>query len=178
MSEDFPSRVKKARYHLRKYLRDALKENKKAYLKYDKLIIEEELYEYDSTLEDIVLIRKEEGGRRPIHRATSHINNLKPNSTNPGLHDLNLDLACWNIEGLLKYESSVQFKELIKEFVIFGFCETWSKCTSEFDAFINGYKCFNKIRKKRFKKGRNSGGVAVFVKYALIEGGFCRKSFQ
>ena len=54
VSEDFPSRVMKARYHLRKYLRDALK----AYLKYDKLIIEEEVYEYDSTLEDIVLIRK------------------------------------------------------------------------------------------------------------------------
>ena len=45
-----------ARYHLRKYLPDALKKNKKAYLKYDKLIIEEEVYEYDSTLEDIVFI--------------------------------------------------------------------------------------------------------------------------
>ena len=48
VSEDFPGRVMKARNYLRKFLRDALKNNKKAYLKYDKLIIEGEAYEYDS----------------------------------------------------------------------------------------------------------------------------------
>ena len=48
----------KARNNLRKFLRDALKNNKKACLKYDKLIIEGEAYEYDSTLEDIVAVGK------------------------------------------------------------------------------------------------------------------------
>ena len=58
VSEDFPSRVIKVRYHLRKFLRDALKANKNAYLKYDKLVIEGEIYEYDSTTADIVSVRK------------------------------------------------------------------------------------------------------------------------
>ena len=58
VSEDFPGRVMKARNYLRKFLRDALKNNKKAYLNYDKLIIEGEAYEYDSTLEDIVAVGK------------------------------------------------------------------------------------------------------------------------
>ena len=57
-SEDFPGRVMKARNNLRKFLRDALQNNKKACLKYDKLIIEGEAYEYDSTLEDIVAVGK------------------------------------------------------------------------------------------------------------------------
>ena len=48
----------KVRYHLRKFLRDALKANKNAYLKYDKLVIEGEIYEYDPTTADIVSVRK------------------------------------------------------------------------------------------------------------------------
>ena len=89
-----------------------------------------------------------------------------------------MTIGFWNIEGLLKYESSAVFKDYIKKFDIFGFCETWSKCISEFDSFINGYKSFNKVRKKRYRKGRPSGGVTVFVKYNLIEGGLVERVFS
>ena len=74
------------------------------------------------------------------------------NAGNSGLKYFILKIACWNIEGLLKYDSSPEFKDCVKTFDSFGFCETWSNCLSEFDSFIYGYKCFNKIGKKRFKK--------------------------
>lgn len=52
ISEDFPSDVMKVRKELRRFLRDALKGIQKAFLKYDKLVIESDTYEYDSDLED------------------------------------------------------------------------------------------------------------------------------
>lgn len=55
--EDFPSRVMKARNDLRRFLRDTLKNKKEAYLKYDKLIINGEIYEYDETSEYIVQVQ-------------------------------------------------------------------------------------------------------------------------
>ena len=57
--EDFPSRVMKARNDLRGFLRNALKDKKEAYLKYDKLIIDGETFEYDETSEDIVQVQTE-----------------------------------------------------------------------------------------------------------------------
>ena len=56
--EDFPNRVMKARNDLRKFLKSAVKEEKNAYLRYDKLVIDGELYEYDSEAGDIVQIDK------------------------------------------------------------------------------------------------------------------------
>ena len=56
--EDFPNRVMKARNDLRKFLKSAVKEEKNAYLRYDKLVIDGELYEYDSETGDIVQIDK------------------------------------------------------------------------------------------------------------------------
>ncbi|MEW8544972.1 MAG: hypothetical protein AB2693_15715 [Candidatus Thiodiazotropha sp.] len=56
--EDFPSRVMKARNDLRKFLRDALANGSKAFLRYDKLVIEGDVYEYDAATEDIILIDK------------------------------------------------------------------------------------------------------------------------
>ena len=38
-----------------------------------------------------------------------------------------------------------------------------------FDTFVDGYTCFNKLRKKCYERGRASGGVTVFVKLNLIE---------
>ena len=53
--EDYPSRVMKARNNLRKFLKDALKDNKRAFLIYDKLIIEGDAYIYDQEAIDILL---------------------------------------------------------------------------------------------------------------------------
>ena len=53
--EDYPSRVMKARNNLRKFLKDALKDNKRAFLRYDKLVIEGDAYIYDQDTDDILL---------------------------------------------------------------------------------------------------------------------------
>ena len=58
MCEDFPNRVMTARNDLRKFLGSAIADKKNAYLRYDKLVIENEVYEYDSTAEDIVQVDK------------------------------------------------------------------------------------------------------------------------
>ena len=56
--EDYPTRVMKTRNNLRKFLKDALKDNKRAFLRYDKLIIEGDAYVYDPKTENILLTRK------------------------------------------------------------------------------------------------------------------------
>ena len=47
VSEDFPERVRKVRASLVKFLNQALKAGKDAYLRYDKLIVNGYAYEYD-----------------------------------------------------------------------------------------------------------------------------------
>ena len=58
MCEDFPGRVMKARNDLRKFLKNAVADGKHAYLKYDKLIINDQVFEYDNETGDIVQIDK------------------------------------------------------------------------------------------------------------------------
>ena len=58
VSEDFPSRVMKSRNDLRPFLRDALKSGKKAFIKYDKLVIEKDAFMYDENTENIKLCSK------------------------------------------------------------------------------------------------------------------------
>ena len=91
---------------------------------------------------------------------------------------INLNLDCWNIEGLSKYESSVDLINFVKCFDIFGFCETWGQNANQFDSFVTGFQAYSSIRKKRFRRGRPSGGVSVFVKYNLIEKGFVKRIFN
>ena len=88
---------------------------------------------------------------------------------------LNLKLGCWNIEGLSKYESSVELTNFVTSFDIFGFCEAWGQNVNQFDTFVSVFETFSVIRKKRFKKGRPSGGVTVFVNYNLIEKGLVKR---
>ena len=56
--EDFPSRVMKARNDLRKFLKNAVADGKHAYLKYDKLVINDKVFEYDNEIGDITHIDK------------------------------------------------------------------------------------------------------------------------
>ena len=55
---------------------------------------------------------------------------------------LNLHLGCWNIEGLSKYESSVELADFVKGFNIFHFCETWGQNVSQFDTFVGCFQAF------------------------------------
>lgn len=47
VSEDFPERVRKVRALLVKFLNQALQSGKNAYLRYDKLVVNGHVYEYD-----------------------------------------------------------------------------------------------------------------------------------
>ena len=58
MCEDFPSRVMKARNDLGKFLRNAAADGKHAYLNYDKLVINDQVFEYDNEIGDIAQIDK------------------------------------------------------------------------------------------------------------------------
>lgn len=82
-----------------------------------------------------------------------------------------MNIGSWNIEGLIKYEQNGEFKEYLKRFDIFSLCETWGKNLSDFENFLEGYTAFTKVRKKRFLRGRYSGGVTVFVKNKLMQQG-------
>ena len=58
MCEDFPSRVMKARNDLRIFLKIAVADGKLAYLKYYKLVINDQVFEYDNETGDIAQIDK------------------------------------------------------------------------------------------------------------------------
>ena len=66
---------------------------------------------------------------------------------------INLNLGCWNIEGLSKYESSVDLINFVKCFDIFGFCETWGQNANQFDNFVTGFQAYSSIRKKNVLEG-------------------------
>ena len=124
--------------------------------------------EYDNVTGDIAQIDKYVNDQRLYRPRVTQ----KENCTGVmNEYILNLHLGCWNIEGLSKYESSVELADFVKGIDIFGFCETWGQNVSQFDTFVDGFQPFSVVRKKRYRKGRPSGGVTVFVKYNLIEKG-------
>ena len=53
VSEDFPSRVSKARYNLRPFLKRELQDNNRAYIRNDKLVINGDIFEYDADNKDL-----------------------------------------------------------------------------------------------------------------------------
>ncbi|MEW8548715.1 MAG: hypothetical protein AB2693_34875 [Candidatus Thiodiazotropha sp.] len=56
VGEDFPARVRNVRKKLLPFLRKCISERKNAYLKYDKLVIDNNIYEYDSENKVPVLV--------------------------------------------------------------------------------------------------------------------------
>ena len=59
--------------------------------------------------------------------------------------------------------------------IFFGFCERWGQNVSQFCTFVDDFQAFSLVRKKRYRKGRPSGDVTVFVKYILIEKGLVKR---
>ena len=71
----------KTRNDFRDFLRNALKDKKQAYLKYDELIIDGEIFECDDTSEDIVQVQTQIYGHgRSLENAIS--NDLGQNPIN------------------------------------------------------------------------------------------------
>ena len=90
----------------------------------------------------------------------------------------NLKISSWNIHGIFnriegfRYNKthSPHFWDIIGNSKIFGLIETHHMATEIDQIQINGYKCFNVCRKKRGNRGRNSGGIAVYVCNSIIKG--------
>ena len=89
-----------------------------------------------------------------------------------------LQITSWNIHGIFnriegfRYNktNSPHFWDIIGNSRIFGLIETHHLATEIDQIQINGYKCFNVCRKKRGNRGRNSGGIAVYICNTLIKG--------
>ena len=82
-----------------------------------------------------------------------------------------LKIAAWNVHGIFsriegfRYNKlqSPYFWDVIGKARIFGLIETHHLSTEIDQIQIDGYKCFNVCRKKKSNRGRNSGGIAVYV---------------
>ena len=58
VGEDFPVRVRNERKKLVPFLKKCLSEKKNAYIKYDKLVIDDDIYVYDDMKNVPVLVAK------------------------------------------------------------------------------------------------------------------------
>ena len=89
-----------------------------------------------------------------------------------------LEITSWNIHGIFnrlggfRYckTRSPHFWDIIGNAKIFSLLETWH-LASEIDKIqIAGYKCYNVCRKKKGNRGRNSGGIAVYICNTIVPG--------
>ena len=93
-------------------------------------------------------------------------------------HMSDLPITCWNIHGIFnriegfRYNKldSPYFWNLIGKAKIFGLIETHHLATEIDQIQIDGFKCFNVCRKKKSNRGRNSGGIAVYVCNTILQG--------
>ena len=60
--------------------------------------------------------------------------------------------------------------DLLSKYDIVGICETWLGCESEYTDLLEKFYCYNTVNPKGNRRGRNSGGISVFVKYNLKKG--------
>ena len=89
-----------------------------------------------------------------------------------------LHITCWNVHGIFtriegfRYNklNSPCFWNMIGKATIFGLIENHHLATEIDQIQIDGFKCFNVCRKIKGNRGRNSGGIAVYVCNTIIEG--------
>ena len=89
-----------------------------------------------------------------------------------------LAITSWNIHGIFsriegfRYSKlqSPYFWSMIGKAKIFGLIETHHLATEIDQIQIDGYKCFNVCRKKKSNRGRNSGGIAVYICNTILQG--------
>ena len=93
-------------------------------------------------------------------------------------HMSNLAISSWNIHGIFsriegfRYNKlqSPYFWDMIGNAKIFGLIESHHTATEIDQIQIDGFKCFNVCRKKKSNRGRNSGGIAVYVCNTILQG--------
>ncbi len=79
-----------------------------------------------------------------------------------------LNLLSWNVWGLSKKLHDSEFIDILKENDIICLTETWTSVQSNIK--LASYVPIHRIRKKRRKKGRRSGGIILYYKQYLKPG--------
>ena len=82
-----------------------------------------------------------------------------------------IKFGTWNINGLGKNAEKLkdyEFQKLVNMFDIFSLVETWH--TPHTKISLKGYDSLQITRPKKYRKGRNSGGVIVYVKHSIRKG--------
>ena len=92
--------------------------------------------------------------------------NSNASSVNNCLND-SINYLSWNVRGLLSNWHQVEFISFIKQFDVIGLVETWATNVNSFN--LQGFTCFESIRKKTATRGRPSGGIACLVKQTLCK---------
>ena len=70
----------------------------------------------------------------------------------------------WNIHGFNTHKADRDFKEYLCKFDLIILSETWTKLDSDVSDFLSDYTTFCVHGKRRSRRGRQPGGIAVFVK--------------
>ena len=82
-----------------------------------------------------------------------------------------IKIGTWNINGLGNNAEKLRdddFIKLIENFDIFSLVETWH--TSKTKICLKGFDSLDVMRTKKCKRGRNSGGIIVFIKNTIRKG--------
>ena len=96
VGEDFPARVRNVRKKLWPFLRKCMSEQKNAYIKYDKLIVDDNIYVYDYAKKAPVLVSKWGLGRG--FGSDSNKNSVNNEPSNSIFQSLTIGV--WNVSGL------------------------------------------------------------------------------
>ena len=114
--------------------RKCLSEQKNSYIKYDKLVIDDDVYAYDSSKKVPDLIAQYEGGRR-----SGTINSDTKQDSFYFLTNCLLNIGVWNISGLQNKLDGINseidagsFNNFIQTFDVLCFIETWAHMLSQF----------------------------------------------
>ena len=82
-----------------------------------------------------------------------------------------IKIGVWNINGLGKDSEKLndeEFRHIMEDFDIFSLIETWHTSSSRIS--LRGFTSFQQIRKKKHKRGRNSGGLIIYIKNNIKDG--------
>ena len=82
-----------------------------------------------------------------------------------------IKIGTWNINGLGKGTEKLHdndFKLILNKFDIFSLIETWH--TQNTKVSLRGFDSIAVTRKKKYKKGRHSGGILIYIKNAIRKG--------
>lgn len=88
------------------------------------------------------------------------------------------NICALNIQGLKKFVGNAEFLKFCRLYDIIALTETWQETEREFQKNLQGFSCFECIRKKKRTAARGSGGVALFIKDKLLQYGGVTRIYE